>query len=453
MQQYSYKNSGIEWLSAIPEHWGVTKVKKEFRVIPSNVDKKSHDDEEEVKLCNYVDVYYNDFITSQIEFMVATASEHEIKKFQLQIGDILITKDSEDPFDIAVPALVKETEDKLLCGYHLSMIRAINRKIDGAFLFWSLKDDSIVSQLFREATGVTRWAIASRHIKDSTIAFPPLPEQKAIADYLDKACARIDRIIAIKEEQLRKIEGYLNTKITQFVTIGLDSNAHTIETDCLWIPKIKDGWEILPLKRLLAEKLKYGANESAEDENSEDPRYIRITDFGNDGKLKDDTFKSLPPEVAEPYLLENGDVLFARSGATVGKTFIFKNYSGAACFAGYLIKANTQRYKLLPEFLYYFTKSKAYEEWKNLIFTQATIQNIGADKYQYLRMTAPKVDEQERIVEAIEFLKKKVDTLSEKILEQIDTLQSYRKSLIHECVTGKKQVADVARNSKHEINA
>jgi restriction endonuclease S subunit len=234
------------------------------------------------------------------------------------------------------------------------------------------------------------------------------------------------------------------------VTIGLNTNANTIETDCLWIPVIKEGWEILPLKRLLAEKLKYGANESAEDENSEDPRYIRITDFGNDGKLKDDTFKSLPPEIAEPYLLDDGDVLFARSGATVGKTFIFKNYAGAACFAGYLIKANTQRYKLMPEFLYYFTKSKAYEEWKNLIFTQATIQNIGADKYQYLRMTAPKIDEQERIVVAIELLKKKVDALSEKIFDQIDTLKDYRKSLIHECVTGKKQIYTGELKTKKE---
>lgn len=448
MQQYSYKNSGIEWLGEIPEHWGITKVKKEFSVVPSNVDKKSHDEEEKVKLCNYVDVYYNDFITSQIDFMVATASEHEIKKFQIQIDDILITKDSEDPYDIAVPALVKESEEKLLCGYHLSMIRTINKKIEGGFLFWSLKDEAIVSQLFREATGVTRWAIASRHIKNSIIAFPPIPEQKAIAVYLDKACARIDRIIAIKEDQLRKIEGYLNTKITQFVTIGLDVDASTIETDCIWIPRIKKGWEILNLKRLLAEKLKYGANESAEDENSEDPRYIRITDFGNDGKLKAETFKSLPPEVAESYLLQDGDVLFARSGATVGKTFIFRNYAGVACYAGYLIRANTQRYKLLPEFLYYFTKSKAYEEWKSLIFTQATIQNIGADKYQYLRMTVPKIDEQEGIVEAIEFLKTKVDSLSEKILNQIDTLQSYRKSLIHECVTGKKQVAEITETEE-----
>ena len=164
MKKYTYKKSSIEWLSEIPEHWQVTKIKKEFKINPSNVNKKSKETEDAVKLCNYVDVYYNDFITSDIEFMEATASEHEIQKFTLKEGDVLITKDSEDPLDIAVPALVQHTETNLLCGYHLSMLRSKSNKIDGRFLFWSLKDECIASQLYREATGVTRWAIASRHI-------------------------------------------------------------------------------------------------------------------------------------------------------------------------------------------------------------------------------------------------------------------------------------------------
>lgn len=438
MVRYEYKDTGIDCLGEIPEHWKYIPIKKEFRVIPSNVDKKSHEEEAVVKLCNYVDVYYDDFLDTTIDYMVATANDGEIKKFQLKVDDVIITKDSEDPFDIGVPAIIKETQDKFLCGYHLSMLRSVNKKIDGNFLFWSLKDEAIASQLFREATGVTRWAIASRHIKNSNITFPPLPEQKAIANYLDKACKRIDSIIDIKQKQLEKIEGYLFTKITDWVTKGI-TEADTEKTNCLWIPEVRKGWKIKPLKRMLAQKLKYGANESAENENENEPRYIRITDFGDDGLLKSDTFKSLPKEVAKPYMLQEGDVLFARSGATVGKTFLFKNYTGEACFAGYLIKANCDRTKLLPEFLYYFTKSKAYQEWKDLIFTQATIQNIGADKYQYLLLPQPKVAEQKEIIESIEYLWDKTEKLKDKINIQITTLQSYRKSLIHECVTGKKQ--------------
>jgi type I restriction enzyme, S subunit len=196
--KYEYQDSGLDWIGEYPLHWSLAKLKKHFYVIPSNVDKKSEDDEIEVKLCNYVDVYYNDFIDSRIDFMIATATETEINKFQLLLNDVLITKDSEDPHDIAVPALVTQAEKGLLCGYHLSLIRSSNNKIEGSYLFWALKDEVIATQLWREANGVTRWAIASRHIKNSIIPFPPKEEQIAIANYLRKACSDIDRVINLK---------------------------------------------------------------------------------------------------------------------------------------------------------------------------------------------------------------------------------------------------------------
>lgn len=444
--KYEYIHTGIEWIGEIPKHWLVTTIKKEFQVIPSNVDKKTEDDEDEVKLCNYVDVYYNDFITSEIDFMVASATENEINKFKLNIGDVLITKDSEDPFDIAVPALVKHSEDKLLCGYHLSMIRSINNRVDGTFLFWALKDEFIATQLWREACGVTRWAIASRHIKNSTIPFPPKQEQLAIAKYLDKASTDIDRVVEIKRMQIANLQQQLKAQMSNWFAIG--TNDKLKQTDSVVIPKIPEHWQLLKLKRVLEEKLKYGANESGDLDNPDDPRYIRITDFDDDGSLRDDTFKSLPIEVANDYLLSEGDILFARSGATVGKTFIFKNYKGVACYAGYLIKAVTLKYKMLPEYLYYYTKTKMYEDWKNLIFTQATIQNIGADKYQYLPVPVPPIKEQREILRKTDLLNENLKKAQSKIEKQIEVLLTYKKSLIHEVVTGKKQVYDLPKEKQ-----
>jgi type I restriction enzyme S subunit len=130
------------------------------------------------------------------------------------------------------------------------------------------------------------------------------------------------------------------------------------------------------LKYLLKEKLKYGANEEAKDANNNHPRYIRITDFGFDGNLNDESFRSLSPEKAKDYLLSEGDILFARSGATVGKTFQFKGYCGLACYAGYLIKASPDEKKILSDFLYLYTRSSLFEEWKNKIFDKSTIENI-----------------------------------------------------------------------------
>src|SRR5690606_26697694 len=91
-----------------------------------------------------------------------------------------------------------------------------------------------------------------------------------------------------------------------------------------WIGQIPEHWEVKRLKYLLASRLKYGANESGVAYDETLPRYIRITDFGYDGKLSDTNKVSLPLEVAKEYSLKDGDILFARSGATVGKAYQFR---------------------------------------------------------------------------------------------------------------------------------
>jgi type I restriction enzyme S subunit len=125
------------------------------------------------------------------------ATPAEVERFKLLINDIILTKDSETPDDIAVPSIVKETFDGLLCGYHLMIMRC-NRKIDANFLIWALRDASIVTQFHREAVGITRYGLAARHFKNAVIAFPDKKEQKVIAKYLDVAIGKIDKLISNK---------------------------------------------------------------------------------------------------------------------------------------------------------------------------------------------------------------------------------------------------------------
>lgn len=113
------------------------------------------------------------------------------------------------------------------------------------------------------------------------------------------------------------------------------------------------------------EHLQYGANEAAEHSNPDWPRFIRITDINENGTLKDDTFRSLPRDVAKEYHLLPGDLLFARSGATVGKTFIYDELWGKACFAGYLIRFRSNLARAYPKYIYLFTLSSLYQQWRN----------------------------------------------------------------------------------------
>lgn len=132
-----------------------------------------------------------------------------------------------------------------------------------------------------------------------------------------------------------------------------------------WIGEIPTDFSLYKLKYLLSSPLCYGANESGTLYSDILPRYIRITDISPNGTLKNSGMLSLDESSAQNYMLHEGDILFARSGATVGKSFIYHNYYGRAAYAGYLIKASFNRL-VLPEFVYYYTCSSAYEIWKTL---------------------------------------------------------------------------------------
>lgn len=202
-----------------------------------------------------------------------------------------------------------------------------------------------------------------------------------------------------------------------------------------WIGEIPSHWDCKRLKQLVESPLKYGANEAAESDDPSQPRYIRITDFGQNGILRDDTFKSLPEHLANEYLLEEGDILLARSGATVGKTFLFQNYKGKACFAGYLIRCRFSKEQVDSRFINYYTFSNFYENWKQSIFQQATIQNIGADKYNQLLVSIPPQSEQAAIANYLDQKTAQIDELIAKKERLIQLLEEERTALINQAVT------------------
>ena len=119
----AYKDSGVEWLEAIPSHWEVKRLKQICTVSPSNVAKKSVEGQTRIRLCNYTDVYYNDCIGENLEFMEATPTAEQIRKFSLMADDTIITKDSETADDIAIAAYVPKDLPGVICGYHLSIVR------------------------------------------------------------------------------------------------------------------------------------------------------------------------------------------------------------------------------------------------------------------------------------------------------------------------------------------
>jgi len=435
-----YKDSGLLGIGNIPKEWDTNKIKHVTNVKISNVDKKSKPNEPEVLLCNYTDVYNNDHITSRLDFMKATASIEQIKKLSLKKGDVIITKDSEAADDIGVPALVKETLDNVVCGYHLALIRPCD-KIQGGYLYRLLESKQINDQFVAAANGVTRFGISTYPIKNSYLMIPPIEEQQRMSSFLDKKTSIIDLTIEKDTQLINLLKEKRTAMINHTVTKGLDPTVEMNDSGVEWIGEIPEDWSINRLKFLTSNKAQYGANEEPEfNENKFDYRYVRITDVNDNGGLKKDSYAYLSKENARGYILNEGDVLFARSGATVGKVYYYSSNDGDCCFAGYMIRYVANKELLKPKFLLYYSLSKSYKEWIKIVSTQSTIENVSAEKYDELYIPTPKITQQERVIKFLDNEISKIDEIILKIEEKISLLEEYKKSLIHHVVTGKVHV-------------
>jgi type I restriction enzyme S subunit len=202
-----------------------------------------------------------------------------------------------------------------------------------------------------------------------------------------------------------------------------------------WLDAIPDYWTFTRLKFVKRGAFTYGANEAAELDDPNLPRFIRITDLKDDGTLREDTFRSLSEETAASYILEDGDFLFARSGATVGKAFMYSQRWGRACFAGYLIRMRPDHRKVLPTFLKYFVKSKRYEDAVKEVSIQATIQNVSAEKYANFWMPLPPIPEQQQIAAFLDRKTAELDAVIRLKERQLELLAEKRQALISQAVT------------------
>ncbi len=216
------KPSGVEWLGDIPAHWDTRRLRYVAKMRTSNVDKHTKMNENPVRLCNYVDVYHNERISDDLDFMRATATDREIERFRLERGDVIITKDSETWNDIGVPALVEYTADDLVCGYHLALLRPFESVMTGAYLLRALQAPTVASQFHIQANGVTRYGLTQNAIKSVHIPVPPLPEQRAIAEYLDAKTAAIDAAIAHYERMAELVAEYWTVLVADAVTGRID---------------------------------------------------------------------------------------------------------------------------------------------------------------------------------------------------------------------------------------
>ena len=431
----AYKDSGIEWLGKIPAHWEVTRLKFFTTVQLSNVDKKSKEGEDKVRLCNYVDVYYNERIDKRIEFMPATATSEQVRRFSLQSGDVLITKDSETWTDIGVPAVVSEDLPGVLCGYHLAHIRP-GQHCNSGFLSRLIAAIGPRDQYHISANGITRFGLTGDSVRAGVFALPPLPEQRAIAAFLDRETARIDALVAKKQRLIELLQEKRAALISHAVTQGLDPNVSTKDSGVDWLGKIPAHWEVNQLSHVIRRFVDYRGKTPAKAVSG--VPLVTAKNIKNQVIDYSASREYIPEELYSQWMIRGlpdfGDVVITTE-APLGETAVITNTNVALAQRVILLKANMK--KISNEYLkYHFVGHFGFSELQTRA-TGSTAIGIKASHLKASLITIPTIREQIAIANFLDREIAKIDALVAKVREAIDRLKELRQALISAVVTGK----------------
>ena len=444
----AYKESGVEWLGEVPEHWEVKRLKELGKIQNSNVDKKTHPDEKAVRLCNYVDVYKHEFINSRLlqEFMLATADESEIKKFAVKQNDVLITKDSETADDIAIPALVTETLIGVLYGYHLAQIRTNSKKLFGPYLFRLFQSNSYNSRFEVSAKGITRVGLGQSAISDALTPVPPLPEQTSIAAYLDTKAAQIDRQVELLCKKATQYGKLKQSLINETVTRGLDSTVPMKESGVEWIGEVPAHWEVKRLKEL--GKIQ---NSNVDKKTHPDEKAVRLCnyvdvykhEFINSRLLQEFMLATADESEIKKFAVKQNDVLITKDSETADDiaipALVTETLIGVL-YGYHLAQIRTNSKKLFGPYLFRLFQSNSYNSRFEVSAKGITRVGLGQSAISDALTPVPPLPEQTSIAAYLDTKTAQIDRIVSTINTQIDKLKELRKTLINDVVTGKIKV-------------
>ena len=276
------------------------------------------------------------------------------------------------------------------------------------------------------------------------VPLPPLQEQQRIVAYLDASCAMIDAAVAAKRRQLETLDGFVRTTINMAVTQGCDARTALIETDQDWFPSIPSGWQVVRFKSLFRVIYRYPTYFNIEyvPEGIPEVRGEALTPDGFIERLEDERYIS--PETSSQFprtQLEVADIVMSVRG-TMGKIgLVDERYAGANITAN-MLRLSPNRTLVTGEFLRWLMRSAYFNEALNSSAPQTTIKTITMPQLAKLRVALPPKNEQRAICTFLDAKIAEIKRTAFVIDQQVETLVAYRKSLIHECVTGQRRISE-----------
>ncbi|MBO3429718.1 restriction endonuclease subunit S [Clostridium perfringens] len=316
-------------------------------------------------------------------------------------------------------------------AYNVALIKAIPNEeiINKNYLYYFIKNEhlfKLIDGLSQRTSGQT--GIDMDVLKKYIIPIPNLTEQEKIAEIL----STVDKQIENTEKLIQKNQELKKGLMQQLLTKGI-GHTEFKKTELGYIPK---EWEIMSLGDVSIGKGEYGIGASAVEYIKNKPRYLRITDIGDKCNLLYDDIKGLNDDNFEKYLLKYGDVVFARTGNTTGKAYVYNEKDGELVYAGFLIKFKMNHNIIKAEFFKYIVQSKRYWNWVNVMSTRSGQPGINSTEYSKFLIQIPKLNEQEKIAKIISSIDEQIDDYQSRMAK----LEKLKKGLMQNLLTGKLRV-------------
>ena len=419
------KDSGIPWIGKIPKDWGIIKGKYILTYLQRPI----------LSTDKVITCFRDGEVTlrSNRREEGFTISEKEIGYQGINVGDLVVH--GMDGFAGSIG--ISDSRGKAS-----PVLNVLNSSQDKKFLMYYLRSMAYNNVFLALSTGIRVRSCDLNWNKLANLPYtiPSIKEQQQIADYLDTKCARIDSIRKNVEAEIEALKQYKQSVITEAVTKGLDKNVEMKASGIPWIGKIPKNWKVCPLKynfKIISGSTPDSNNSSFWDGNI---NWITPADFKTEDvyitkgsrTISEDGYKS-----CGTTMIPAGNIIFSKR-APIGSVVINKIAlcTNQGCFG--LIKET-------PEIntKYYYYILGVYPEVFNFLGTGTTFKEISAHTFSNVTLPFPPVQEQHRIADYLDTKCSRIDSIIQKKQDLLANLDTYKKSMIYEYVTGKKEVPAV----------
>ena len=432
----AYKDSGVEWLGAVPGEWKVVPLKA---VSTHNDDVLEESTAPDTEIA-YVDISSVDGVNGikTTETMLFAAAPSRARR-RVKHGDVIV---STVRTYLKAIARIRDPEENLIVSTGFAVIRPRGDLVPD-FLGHLVSAGFFVEQVIARSTGVSYPAINASELVAIPVPVPPIPEQTQIAAFLDRETAKIDALVAEQRRLMDLLKEKRQAVISHAVTQGLNPDAPMKASGVEWLGDVPGHWAVLPLKRIVSVPITDGPHEtpafiddgvpfvSAEAVSSGSINFSKVRACIS---VEDHARYSLK------YAPKLHDIYMVKSGATTGITAIVEDRTDFNIWSPLAaIRCNSGS---VPYFVLNFMRSRHFSEAVMLNWSFGTQQNIGMGVIENLACTVPPVDEQVMIAGFLKTETVKFDILVTEAQHAIDLLQERRTALISAAVTGQIDVRD-----------